>query len=94
MSNGIDDVISALIPRMRELGVVAVYLFGSAARGQMTAESDVDVIAKFRDDDAEHYFEVLFLLEDALGRSVDLALPETLHPRIRDRVLSEAKRVA
>ena len=83
-----------LFPRLRAHGVTTVRLFGSAARGELGLSSDVDVLVEFKDGDAARYFEVLFELEDALGRQVDLVLPETLHRRIRSRVLDEALKVA
>lgn len=60
----------------------------------MGDESDVDILVEFAGGDASNYFKILFLLEDELSRKVDLVLPETLHRRIRTRVLAEALRVA
>jgi predicted nucleotidyltransferase len=33
--------------------------------------------------------DLLFFLEDLLGRKVDLVMKGTIKPRIRDRILSE-----
>jgi predicted nucleotidyltransferase len=94
-----DDIkamITTLLPRLRALGVAELFVFGSAAMDRLQGDSDVDFIVRFVsvDFETEHYFDVLFLLEDSLGREVDLAVPETLHPRIRERVFGEMKRVA
>jgi predicted nucleotidyltransferase len=47
-------------------------LFGSAARGDDTSESDVDVIAALRDASFDRVLDLAIDLESALGRSVDV----------------------
>ncbi len=70
-------------------------LFGSAARGELRPDSDVDVLIDFAPD-AHLGFIGLGHLADELsavfgGRTVDVVSPRYLNPRIRDRVLAEAK---
>ena len=50
-------------------------LFGSAARGEMRPDSDVDVMVEFEPDGLPHgwgYIDMILELEDLFGRSVDL----------------------
>ena len=59
------------------------YLFGSAARDTMTAESDVDFIIKFPDDMhyvaySDNYFALADALEALLHKNVDLVTEKTL----------------
>ncbi|MDW8326676.1 MAG: nucleotidyltransferase family protein [Anaerolineales bacterium] len=71
--------------RVRELGV-----FGSFARGQQTAQSDVDVLVDFEPDAS--LFDLLGLalfLEDQLGQRVDVVPRRALRAEIRDAVLQE-----
>lgn len=49
-------------------------LFGSAARGEDTERSDVDVIVSLRDPSYERKFDLIQKLEALLGHSVDLVL--------------------
>ncbi len=68
---------------MLEYGVERAYLFGSAARDTMTAESDVDFIIKFPEDMnyvsyADNYFALADALEALLHKSVDLVTEKTL----------------
>jgi predicted nucleotidyltransferase len=80
---------------LEQLGVKSLALFGSAARGEAGAESDVDLLVEFdRPVGMFHFIEVKEFLERVLGRPVDLGTPESLHPRLRQRVLEEAVRVA
>jgi len=57
----------------QRFGVRSLALFGSRARGQAQADSDVDVLVEF--DGATkwaRYFGLQFFLEDLLGSPVDL----------------------
>jgi predicted nucleotidyltransferase len=72
-------------------GVQRVRLFGSFARGDASEESDVDLLIE-AGPRTPPWFPggLLAELEGALGRRVDVAEANTLHPLIRDRVLHEA----
>jgi len=68
---------------MHQYGVEHAYLFGSAARGEMNIDSDVDFIIKFPDDMhyttyADNYFALADALEALLKRGVDLVTEKTL----------------
>jgi predicted nucleotidyltransferase len=66
-----------LIAKLREVlrtehNVRFAMLFGSAARGDDTEHSDVDVIVDLRDSDFSREIDLALKLEDAAGRSVDV----------------------
>jgi uncharacterized protein len=72
--------------------VARLRVFGSVARGEDRADSDLDLLVEFIKPKSllslvgvEHQFE------DALGRKVDLVTPAALSPYIRDQVLREAR---
>ncbi len=78
----------------RRYGVLELSLFGSAARGEMGAESDIDIMVEL--DPAARIgiirFEALSEeLEALLGRKVDLVTKRGLKPWIRPQVLREAR---
>lgn len=92
---GIKEVIGAKRDEVLQLasarGARKVRVFGSVARGDAGAESDVDFLVDL--DDERTLFDLghlLLDLEELLGRKVDLVLEEALHPYIRKRVLREA----
>ena len=67
-------------------------VFGSVARGEDSADSDVDFLVDMDSD--RSLFEVgglLFELQNLLGRKVDVVTEKALHWYIRDRVLAEAR---
>jgi predicted nucleotidyltransferase/DNA-binding XRE family transcriptional regulator len=68
-----------------------VRVFGSVARGEATATSDIDLLVDV--DEGIGLFDLLGLrreLSELLGIDVDVVPADTLKPRIRDRVLLEA----
>jgi predicted nucleotidyltransferase len=72
-------------------GLQNLRVFGSAARGTLTAESDVDLLAEFPED------FTLFRqsaaereLAEILGRKVDLVSVNGLRSRIREGIIREA----
>lgn len=75
--------------RVRELAV-----FGSAARGEMTPDSDIDLLLEFQPDARMGLFEFVAMereLAALLGRKVDLVSKRGLEPRVRPQVLRDAK---
>jgi predicted nucleotidyltransferase len=77
--------------RVRELS-----LFGSAARGEMRPESDIDMLVEFLPDaeiDLVDYAGLMLDLTQLLGRKVDLVSKNGLKPLIRASVLDAARLV-
>ena len=77
-----------------QFGVVKLALFGSTARGNATAKSDVDVLVAFDGPaTSARYFGVQFYLEDLLGQSVDLVTDKALRAELRPFIEREAVHV-
>lgn len=71
---------------VKEIGI-----FGSVARGEETATSDVDVLVEFS---APVGFFTFLDLEDfltrTLGKKVDLVTKRALKPAVKDQILKDA----
>jgi hypothetical protein len=87
-----DDAIARLRENesaIRALGAASLYLFGSVARDEARADSDVDV---FIDRDPARKFTFIELLDlgdllqNVLGAKVDVTTRGGLHPRLKDRI--------
>jgi uncharacterized protein len=75
----------------REFGVIALALFGSAARDAMRSSSDIDVLVEFDGPaTSRRYFGVQFYLEDLLDCPVDLVTQKALRPELRSHIEREA----
>lgn len=93
-----DDIIKCIMAerqRFTYLGVVNIGLFGSFVRGDQSASSDVDILVEFTPEKHtfDNFMEVSFLLEDLLGRKVEVITPEGLSPYIGPHILKEVERV-
>ena len=72
-------------------GARNVRVFGSVARGEADAASDIDLLVELAPDRSLLDHAALMLdLESALGRRVDVATDGGLRPRVLERVLREA----
>ena len=78
--------------RIRDLGVRRLGLFGSFARDEATAESDVDFLVEFEPEAKTFrgFMATVFLLQDLLGREVELVTDEGLSPYLRDEISRSA----
>lgn len=80
---------------LRALGVQRLALFGSVLRDEARADSDVDLLVQFLPGTKtfDRFLAVLDLLEERLGRRVELVTTEALSPFIGPRILAEAQDV-
>jgi hypothetical protein len=72
--------------RVKEIGI-----FGSVARGEQTAASDVDVLVEFFE--PVGFFAFLDLedfLTHAFGKKVDLVTKRALKPSVKEQILKDA----
>lgn len=82
--------------KLASLGVANIGLFGSFARGEQTHSSDIDILIEFEPEKHtfDNFMEIAFLLEDLLGRKVEIVTPEGLSPHIGPHILKEVERVS
>jgi predicted nucleotidyltransferase len=79
----------------RRFGVERLALFGSTARGEAHAASDIDLLVRFQSPPGyDGYFALKCYLEELLGASVDLVMEGALRPWARPQVEQEAIYVA
>ena len=93
-----DDILGVLRSHKttlaRRFGVAGLVLFGSFARDDASADSDIDLLVRFDGPaTSKRYFGAQFYIEDLLGRSVDLVTDDALRAELRSHVEREAIRV-
>lgn len=94
-----EDVLTILSQHRGQLeqshGLRFIALFGSIARDQASAESDVDLLVEFaRRPGFDGYMRLKEHLESLLGRRVDLVMIGAIKPSLRPEIEREAIRVA
>jgi len=71
-------------------------VFGSAARNELTPESDIDLLVEYEPEASVSLFDMgghLMDFQDIVKRKVDLVTPKGLCPYIRDDVLDTARQI-
>jgi len=68
-----------------------IAIFGSYVRKEQKRKSDLDILVSFSEIiDLFTFVELENCLTDLLGIRVDLVMKDSLKPRLRDRILTEA----
>ncbi len=72
-------------------GVIKIGLFGSFARGEQKADSDIDIAIEIEKDkkNIHNFFAFKRELERVFGRDVDLGIESTLKPFVKDYIKDE-----
>jgi hypothetical protein len=91
------STLRALEPELRAVGVRHISVFGSVARGEDTATSDVDLALDLAPDTTPPGFQFVIHIErlkrrlaTALSRDVDLVVLPARRPELREALSREA----
>ena len=80
-----------ILPILKKHAVKRAAIFGSFARGEAKAKSDIDILIEYQGKN-KSLFDLVDLKSDqekTLSRKVDLVTYSSIYWRIRDRVLAE-----
>jgi predicted nucleotidyltransferase len=83
MNSLVESKLSEIKDVMRTYGVIRAYLFGSAALGNISDDSDVDFMVSFNPDLSyteygNNYFQLIYALQKLLKKDVDIVAEETI----------------
>lgn len=92
---GIDEILkdkrAEILQVAEEHGATDIRVFGSIARGEARADSDVDLLVTFEAGRSLlDHAALISQLAKLLGRKVEVASERGLKPRYRERILREA----
>ena len=74
----------------QRFGTTKIGLAGSYARDEATEDSDIDIIVEIQSDNKfRSFFNLLYYLQDSLGKQVDLSTESSLKPLVRESVLKD-----
>lgn len=89
--NEVLTLLRALQPAIRaQFRAEIIGVFGSFARGEQTAASDLDVLVRFQE--GASLFDLVALgdyLESVLGRKVDILSERAIRPEIKEKILTD-----
>ena len=89
-SNIIEEVKEKILPVLQRHQVKRAALFGSIVRGEMRADSDIDILVEIEKNiSLLDFIGIKQEIEDILERSVDLVEYDTIKPVIKDSILQE-----
>jgi uncharacterized protein len=90
MNNEIKNIIKAISPVCRKYGIHSASLVGSVARGEQTAESDLDIVVEIDQPISLLTFASIKIeLEDILQRKVDLIERSAIKPLLKKYLLKD-----
>jgi uncharacterized protein len=92
--NGLTVDADTLRAFCRRHGIRSLRLFGSAMRGELRPDSDIDLLVDFEPGRTPGLFTIAQLeldLQEMLGRDVDLRTASDLSPHFRDEVVTSAR---
>jgi predicted nucleotidyltransferase len=80
-----------IVPILKSHAVKRAAIFGSFARGEAKARSDVDLLIEYKAKNKSLFdlVDLKFALEETLNRKVDLVTYNSIYWRIREQILAE-----
>ena len=90
MKAHIEQIRRTILPILQRYDVKRAAIFGSFVRGEMQETSDLDILVEFKGEKSLLDLAGLKIeLEELLGRKVDVLTYDSLHPLLKDNILSE-----
>lgn len=94
MKPHIEGLRKKILPILQRYDVVRASVFGSFVRGEVQEGSDIDILVEFKGEKSLLDLAGLKIeLEELLGRKVDVLTYNSLHPLLKDKILSEQEAI-
>ncbi|RPJ12390.1 MAG: nucleotidyltransferase [Deltaproteobacteria bacterium] len=92
----LEDILQAIRANRETLvrmGASRIGLFGSFARGESSATSDIDLLVEFAEGKKtfDNFTDLCFFLEELFGRNVDVLTPASLSPHLKQQIEAEVR---
>jgi predicted nucleotidyltransferase len=87
-----EKIIKPILKVLKQSGVKKASLFGSFAKGNASTSSDIDLLVEFKGKKSLLDLAGLKIeLEEMLGRKVDVLTYNSIHPLLKEKILSEQR---
>lgn len=83
------EVLHAHKSEIHKMGVKRLALFGSFARGDQSATSDLDFAVELIPKTFDRYMDLKQYLEGLFDRRIDLVLFDAIKPRLKPQILKD-----
>jgi len=90
MNQQVTEFKNIIMNTLEQNDVSRASFFGSLVRGELKEDSDIDILVEFNG--KKSLLDLVGLkqeLEDVLRRKVDVLTYKSLHPLLKDKILSE-----
>lgn len=88
-----DEIIQKIKPILERHAITKAELFGSYARGDETAKSDVDILVELGKPMGFDFFGMADELEDAVGKKVDVVTYKYVYPPLRPYIFAHTIKI-
>jgi uncharacterized protein len=87
MDQKIDAIKEQIIPILEKNDVIRASIFGSFARGEESADSDIDILIEYgKPKGLFSFVQLQRELEEKIGRKVDLLTYNSIHPLLKEYI--------
>lgn len=88
--NNIMEILNQVKPEIKtRFKVKNIGIFGSYARNEETEDSDVDILVELEEPIGLDLVELIFFLEEKLGKKVDLVTTKSLRSEFQEVISKE-----
>ena len=90
MKRHVQQIRKKILPTLQQYDVTRAAIFGSFARRETTKRSDIDLLVEFKGEKSLLDLASLKIaLQELLKMKVDMLTYSSLHPLLKNRILSE-----
>jgi len=88
-SNKIIEMLKSNMTHIEKYHVFKIALFGSFARNEQEAKSDIDILVEFENghETFDNYMDLKFYLEELFGTRVDLVIFDSFKPSLKSNIM-------
>ena len=92
-NNQLQKLKPLIVKILKKSGVKKASVFGSFARGNQNKKSDIDILIEPPKGMGLGFVSLGLELKEKLGRKVDLLTYKSIHPYLKDHILSNEVRI-